>query len=152
MARVGERLGGLLSGAGMLLWPVVLLAGVRLALFGRFGSTHALVDDWYNHAQYLPLFLLGFWPARADVVWDRMRALRRTALWLALASYAFLSWYMVRSSGTDLPPAALRLFQSPPWGLNPWTPIVADPGLPLPLCPRHTPPSAHPPPSASPAS
>src|SRR3546814_10217755 len=108
MARVGERLGGLLSGAGMLLWPVVLLAGVRLALFGRFGSTHALVDDWYNHAQYLPLFLLGFWLARADVVWDRMRALRWTALWLALASYAFLAWYMGRYSGTDLPPDALR--------------------------------------------
>src|SRR3546814_6266474 len=81
----------------MLLWPVVLLAGVRLAPFGRFGSTHALVDDWYNHAQYLPLFLLGFWLARADVVWDRMRALRWTALWLALASYAFLAWYMGRS-------------------------------------------------------
>src|SRR3546814_11301950 len=92
--------------AGMLLWPVVLLAGVRLALFGRFGSTHALVDDWYNHAQYLPLFLLGFWLARADVVWDRMRALRWTALWLALASYAFLAWYMGRYSGTDLPPDA----------------------------------------------
>src|SRR3546814_15118825 len=113
MARVGERLGGLLSGAGMLLWPVVLLAGVRLALFGRFGSTHALVDDWYNHAQYLPLFLLGFWLARADVVWDRMRALRWTALWLALASYAFLDWYMGSSSGPDVPPDALQTGSAP---------------------------------------
>src|SRR3546814_19931794 len=43
LARVRERLGGLLSGAGLLVWPVLVLARLRLALFGRFGSTHALV-------------------------------------------------------------------------------------------------------------
>src|SRR3546814_17755974 len=114
----------------MLLWPVVLLAGVRLAPFGRFGSTHALVDDWYNHAQYLPLFLLGFWLARADFVWDRMRALRWTELWLALASYAFLAWYMGRYSGTDLPPDALHLVHRATLGLTQWTPLLAVLGLP----------------------
>src|SRR3546814_15551640 len=38
LARVRERLGCLLYGAGMLLWPVVLLARVRLRLVGGLGS------------------------------------------------------------------------------------------------------------------
>src|SRR5690606_3629897 len=51
-ARAGARLGALLgSGPGLLLWPVLWLALARMLLVGRFGPTHALVDDWYNHAQ-----------------------------------------------------------------------------------------------------
>ena len=67
----------------MLVWPDVLfLALARLALVGRFPSTHALVDDLYNHAQYFPVFLLGFLVARAERVWD---AIERHLRWPALA-------------------------------------------------------------------
>jgi glucan biosynthesis protein C len=125
MARIGERLGGLLPRAGLLLWPAVLLVAARMLLSGRFESTHDLVDDWYNHAQYLPLFLLGFWIARADAVWERMCALRWPALWLALAAYAFLAWYFQRYTDTNVPPDALRLLQRGAWGLNQWMAIVA---------------------------
>src|SRR3546814_17284492 len=68
-----------------------------------------------------------------------MRALRWTALWLALASYAFLAWYMGRYSGTDLPPDALRLFQRATWGLNQWTAIVAVLGFARRLAPGDSP-------------
>src|SRR3546814_12770044 len=84
-----------------------------------------------------------------------MRALRWTALWLALASYAFLAWYMGRYSGTDLPPDALRLFQRATWGLNPWTAIVPVPGVSRRLAPADRPALPYPtaaalPPSPSP--
>src|SRR3546814_3897345 len=68
-----------------------------------------------------------------------MRALRWTALGLALASYAFLAWYMGRYSGTDLPPDALRLFQRATWGLNQWTAIVAVLGFARRLAPGDSP-------------
>src|SRR3546814_14301905 len=68
-----------------------------------------------------------------------MRALRWTALWLALASYAFLAWYMGRYSGTDLPPDALRLFQRATWGLNQWPAIVAVLGFARRLAPGDSP-------------
>src|SRR5690606_4927794 len=59
--RSAARLGALLaSGPALLLWPALLLALVRMLLVGRFESTHALVDDWYNHAQYFGVFLFGF--------------------------------------------------------------------------------------------
>jgi hypothetical protein len=68
MARSGDWLTARLSGIGILLWPALLLAVARVALVGHFESTHALVDDWYNHAQYLPLFLLGILVATRDAV------------------------------------------------------------------------------------
>src|SRR5690606_31394256 len=42
------------------LWPLLYLALARIGLLGAFGSTHALVDDWYNHTQYFALFMLGY--------------------------------------------------------------------------------------------
>jgi len=47
-----------------------------MALVGIFESTHALVDDWYNHVQYLSVFLLGFLIAKAGPAWDAMQRLR----------------------------------------------------------------------------
>src|SRR5690606_14888995 len=77
MERAGARLGTLLAaGPTVLLAPALLLALVRVLLVGRFQSTHALVDDWYNHAQYFTVFLLGFLVARSDRVWDAIERVR----------------------------------------------------------------------------
>ncbi|MET0718743.1 MAG: acyltransferase [Pseudoxanthomonas sp.] len=125
--RAGEWLGDRLSGLGALLWPVVLLAIVRIALVERFESTHALVDDWYNHAQYFSVFLLGFLVARATGFWEALQRLRWTSLALAAASYGFIVWYFYASGYGDAnpPPAALRQFQRMVWALNQWTSIAA---------------------------
>src|SRR5690606_33929751 len=56
LERAGNALDRFLSGWGLLLWPAAALAALRLLLHPRFGSTHALVDDWYNHAQYFGVF------------------------------------------------------------------------------------------------
>ena len=125
--RAGAWLGDRLSGWGALLWPVLLLAGVRIALVGRFETTHALVDDWYNHAQYFVVFLLGFAMARANGFWTALQRLRWVSLALAAAAYGFIVWYFHGSGYGDAspPPDALRHFQRAVWALDQWTSITA---------------------------
>ncbi len=123
----GEWLNDRLSGWSVLLWPVVVLAVVRLALVERFEATHALVDDWYNHAQYFSVFLLGFLMARATGFWGALQRLRWVSLALAAASYGFIVWYFYGSGygDTNPPPDALRQFQRTVWALNQWASIAA---------------------------
>lgn len=125
--RLGEWLGGALSGWGALVWPALLLALARVTLVARFEATHALVDDWYNHAQYFSVFLLGFLVARSQGFWETLQRLRWWSLALALASYAFVIWYFYASGYDDAnpPPDAFRLFQRAIWSLNQWSTITA---------------------------
>ncbi|HEY5852362.1 MAG TPA: acyltransferase family protein [Lysobacter sp.] len=125
MQRLGDWLGGALTGWGALVWPVVLLALARIALVGRFESTHALVDDWYNHAQYFSVFLLGFLMARAQGFWETLQRLRWVSLALAIASYAFITWYFLGYDDANPPPDLFRGFQRVIWALNQWAAITA---------------------------
>ncbi|KAB8314470.1 acyltransferase [Tolypothrix campylonemoides VB511288] len=119
-----------LSGAGLLLWPAAALIAARIALVGRFESTHALVDDWYNHAQYLPIFLMGYAVARAQAVWTRFAALRWPAAMVSVACYAFTAWYFAAfADGAPPPTDALRLLQRAAWGAFQWSAIVAIVGF-----------------------
>ncbi|MBU8977947.1 MULTISPECIES: acyltransferase family protein [unclassified Lysobacter] len=119
-----------MSGWGLLVWPIVFLVVVRVALVGRFESTHALVDDWYNHAQYLPQFLLGYAVARSQTVWDRFAALRWPAAALSVAGYVFIVWYFgTFNDDATPPPEALRMVQRCIWGLFQWSAIVAIVGF-----------------------
>ncbi|WP_372014237.1 acyltransferase family protein [Pseudoxanthomonas sp. 10H] len=121
----GERVRAWLARPGGLLWPLAWLALARVLLVGRFESTHALVDDWYNHAQYLPLFLLGFAIARPGPLWDRIERARWPALCAALASWIFLVGYFSRYSDGSAPPEALRQLQRVLWAAQQWGAIVA---------------------------
>ena len=83
-----------LHGWKLIVLPALLLAGARILLADRFPTTHALVDDWFNHATYLPVFLLGALVARSRPVWEGMEGMRWTALGLALAGWAaIVAWY-----------------------------------------------------------
>lgn len=128
MERAGDWLATRLSGLGLLLWPALLLAVARITLVGRFESTHALVDDWYNHAQYLSLFLLGVLIATRDEVWIALHRQRWLALGLAAAGYAFIVWYFFGSGYDDEgtpPPEALRMLQRAVWAIFQWSAIAA---------------------------
>jgi hypothetical protein len=57
----------------------------RIVLVARYPSTHALFDDWYNHAMYFFLFLFGAMMARQREFWQRLDAMRWAALGIALA-------------------------------------------------------------------
>ena len=122
---VVERLRAALSHPAGLLLPLAWLAVARFVLVARFESTHALVDDWYNHAQYLPLFLLGFAMARPGPLWERIERARWPALVAVLASWLFIAWYFGRYSDGTMPPEALRQLQRLLWAVQQWGAIVA---------------------------
>jgi len=82
-----------LHGWKLLVLPAALLAMVRVALLPHFEVTHGLVDDWYNHAHSLALFLLGALMARARGIWPQMATLRWQALGLALACWGCFTVY-----------------------------------------------------------
>ena len=128
MRKLGSSLSRALDGVGILVWPAVLLALVRMTMFGPFGSTHGLVDDWYNHAQYFSMFLLGFLIASAEPVWKSMQRYRWTALSLALSGWVLLNLYYSTYSSVD-PPEILRQMQRALWGVLEWSAIVAVMGF-----------------------
>ncbi|MFC4653856.1 acyltransferase family protein [Rheinheimera marina] len=73
-----------------LLLVLLVLAAAWYWLKPLHPSTHALVDDWYNHAKYLPVFLAGFVLARQNLWWGQLLHYRRLWLLLALLSYALI--------------------------------------------------------------
>ncbi|MBL8313500.1 MAG: acyltransferase family protein [Rubrivivax sp.] len=79
-----------LAGWRLLFWPWALLALARLVLLPRFGDTHALVDDWYNHAVYGAVFAFGVLLARRPVLLARLEQLRWPALCVTFAAWLAL--------------------------------------------------------------
>ena len=71
--------------AVLLIGPWLALWAIRSTLFPRFGSNHAMVADWYNHAQYFGMFLFGYGVARRPALWLAIDRLRWPALGLAVA-------------------------------------------------------------------
>lgn len=124
LAAAGRGLDKRLVGIGVLVWPTLFLGMARILLIGRFEQTHALVDDWYNHAHYFSVFLLGFLIARSENVWAAMARVRWAALLLWLASWAGLIAYFVRFADGQ-PPELLRNAMRMVWGLDQWCAIVA---------------------------
>jgi Acyltransferase family len=114
-----------LSGALLLIVPSLAFAVYRIVLLPGFPSTHALFGDWYNHALYATIFLLGFLLARAKVFWDAIERQRWTALWLAVAFFAaFLLLRWGREAGMQ-PSLWLRLSGGVAYGCYQWLCIVA---------------------------
>lgn len=77
-----------LTGWKIIVLPVAVLAVARLVLQPRFETTHALIDDWFNHAHYFVLFALGALLARQPLFWARVEAIRWPAFGIALACWA----------------------------------------------------------------
>ena len=91
-------------GLGVLLLPIAYLVAARMLLAIRFPSTHALVDDWYNHAVYLPMFLLGFVLAGTRAPWESVERLRWHALGFAVLGWVFLCIWHGLDGADALPP------------------------------------------------
>jgi surface polysaccharide O-acyltransferase-like enzyme len=98
--RLAARLGRVLTGWKLIVLPAAVLALARILMLDRFPTTHALIDDWYNHAHYFTIFVLGALMARVPGVWPRIAALRWTGLALAFAGWAaIIIWYAVAHDG-----------------------------------------------------
>ena len=123
-----RKLAMALSGAGLLVVPSIILAIYRLTVLPGFPSTHALFGDWYNHALFATVFLVGFLFARSDAFWDAVERQRWIALGLAVVFY--LSFLAVWSGKTGLPPSLwLKLYGGLAYGFYQWVCMVAVTGF-----------------------
>jgi acyltransferase-like protein len=122
---IERKLAFVLSGVLLLVVPSAAFAAYRLVLSPGFPSTHALFGDWYNHALFATVFLLGFLLARAEAFWDAIERQRWMALSLAVAF--FVSWLALRwSREAGVPPSLLpRLYGGIAYGFYQWLCIVA---------------------------
>ena len=95
LSTVARWLSSNLKGFGLLIWPMVLFASMRLALRPLFPPTINLVDDWYSHAHYLTCFLGGVFLARSPEFWEELHRMRRIAFIIVLITtplMLFLWW------------------------------------------------------------
>lgn len=115
-----------LSGPGLVLWPIVFLGLIRAWLYPRYGETHALVGDHYVHAVSFPAFLLGFGLAKSEVLRERLIAARWPALGLAVAAYgAWASYAWIYRADNATPPDALRFAMRFIHATDTWCAIAA---------------------------
>ena len=111
----------LLSGAFLLVVPPLLFAVYRGALLPSFPSTHALFGDWYNHALFASVYLLGFLLAHANSFWEAVERQRWISLVLAAAIYAlWIALRQVANSGL-----VVWLGTGLAYGFYQWLSIVA---------------------------
>jgi surface polysaccharide O-acyltransferase-like enzyme len=107
--------------------PILLLAGLRIALLDRFPVTHNLTWDWYNHAVSLGMFLMGYAIARHAALFDRLAALRFATLALGLGAWAFYAWYgwVYWRDGSPQPGEVLRMVARTAYAVEQWCMILA---------------------------
>ncbi len=126
LLRFGAWLGARLRGAGLLLWPILFLAAARIGLLPLFEVSHALVDDWYNHAVSFAAFLFGFLLVKEGSVTAQCTRLRWPALALFLAAFAAYATYAwVWRAEDAVPPETLRTVMRLVYAVDQWTAIVA---------------------------
>jgi glucans biosynthesis protein C len=121
---VSTRLLVWLSGWRLLLVPIALLALARVFLVRIFPSTHTLIDDWYNHAQYFLCFLLGFFLISRAELRPTLIALRWTAAIVALAAIIALQIYFATYGAGRTPPEAVRIGARVLWATQQWSVVL----------------------------
>jgi glucan biosynthesis protein C len=125
------RAADMLSGWRLVALPAVVLALAQIVLHPRFPQTNALIGDWFNHAVYFFLFLLGAVLGRAPRVWTHFDAQRWAALGIALTSWATLA-ILHALPETAVPKSlleALRPAMRAVYGLCTWSAIIAACGF-----------------------
>lgn len=65
----------------LLIIPLILF---YYALAPIFPSTHALIDDWYNHSVYFIIFISGFLISASDGIWNAITLQRKKSFFAAI--------------------------------------------------------------------
>lgn len=128
---VAARVGAMLTGWKLIVLPLALLATIRMLLVARFPTTHALVDDWFAHADFFSLFLIGALVAHHQGFWQEVARLRWAALGVALACWAGISVYFAIPDDllSDAHIQLLRPIQRVAYAACEWCAIVAACGF-----------------------
>ncbi|WDD97355.1 acyltransferase family protein [Thalassomonas actiniarum] len=90
------------SPPALVLIPVSLFIFYGLVIEPLYPSTNALVDDWYNHALYFTVFLLGYMLAKSPAIWQSIIHYRKTWLILAIFNYLLVIIRYNRALGFDI--------------------------------------------------
>lgn len=110
----------------LLLAPIVFLALIRITMLSAFPETHALFNDWYNHALSFSAFLFGFLMAPSERLRQAFITLRWPALALAVLGYAgWASYAWIWRADGAVPPEALRLAMRAVYAVDQWGAIAA---------------------------
>lgn len=108
---------------GLRLWllPVAPLVLATWSLSARCPTTHDLLHDWHTHAQYLAMFLYGFWIGADAGLWAELRRRRWWLLGAAACTFATFLWLRE----TTVPePSFPRAMYDVAQRLNGWTWIL----------------------------
>lgn len=126
---IASKCSSLLSGAGCILIPIVFLGISRVYLYPIFDSSHDLLDDWYNHAQYGLAFVMGIALAFNEKAWTKIYSLRwkMTAIW-AICFIGFLAYFVNLEPVEETLPAIVLNAERFLWGLMTWAAICAVAG------------------------
>ena len=128
---LARRACALLDGWKLFALPVAVLLIARFALRLRFPSTHALFGDWFNHATYFFLFMLGAMLARERSAWPRFDAARWAALGMAVGSWGTVVLFDALPDEAFSPPVltVMRYVVGAVYVLGAWTSMVAACGF-----------------------
>jgi hypothetical protein len=96
---IAQRSARALAGPRLLWLPLALLFGWRLLMARRFPATHALLDDWFLHGQYLAMFAFGAALAQADSLAQDAQRWRWWALLSAVAGWLALQGLLMSGAG-----------------------------------------------------
>jgi len=115
-----------LAGLGVIIWPIAFLAAACIGLAPRFPQNRALVGDWYSHANYFGVFLLGFALAGTSSPWKALQSFRWHTLGGALLGWSLLCTYHgVYTAAAAPPPKILILVMRAVYGAEQWLGIAA---------------------------
>ncbi|MEQ8801976.1 acyltransferase family protein [Haliea sp.] len=87
---IGKILPGRWPTGVLISLPILYLFSGLYWLEPRFQATHALFDDWFSHAIYLPMFLFGFAVARSEPFWRRIDRLLPVSFSLAILTLCLI--------------------------------------------------------------
>ncbi len=124
---VAKRVASWLAGWKLIVLPVIVLTLARVLLQKKFPTTHALVDDWCNHAVSFFMFMLGAFAARDRAFWQRVSDLRWAGLGISVLCWSALTVYFsLPDAVKQSPQMAFASWLLPVvYPLFMWTPLVA---------------------------
>lgn len=101
--------------------PLVLLWIIMFLLYPRDGLTAQIfVGDWYRHATYLTVFLIGFALAGSDRLWRAIRIAGPFGFGLAALGYVFQIFFFYLAEGMPVglrTTGGLSAFTVQAWGM-----------------------------------
>jgi len=118
-----EKLDKRTSAFTVLVIPLILCLFYDLVLLQYFpDDTFVLIGDWYNHALYFTMFMLGYTLAKSPCAWKALIEHRKTWLVLAIISYTLLVIRFNKAWGFDVDyndaSMVTQFFISTIWSVN----------------------------------